>query len=385
MSKCWPGAALVALSLAASWSAAQEPAIPDPIEPEHVTVESEIAPGPNVFVVSPGRAGAGAVTILSVDDLDYKGNFATGMGTQLFIDPGAKIGYVASAFPERITYGPLKAYLQKFDVATLKTTQEVAVPPHMAQTMAQQPALAVSRDGKWAFLQNATPATSVTVVNLNTGEVASEIPNPGCWGIYLAARGSKFSSLCGDGSMLTATLDSDGKLESQGYTASVFDVEAEPLFVHSARVDGNLVFSTFNGKFVIVSDSGRTAKVVDSWSYTDGIDGDWAPGGYQILAYNEPNDVMFVTMHSEATNGSHKNGSQELWAIDMQAKRVLYRSFAEHLTHIAVTADADAPVLFGVAGENGSISRYEIDPTAKFAAKFAGSMEIMSAGYLVVE
>ena len=385
MTRRRPGASLVALSLSASWAAAQEPAIPDPIEPERVTVETEIAPGPNLFVVSPGRGGAGAITILSVDDLSYKGNFATGMSAQFFLGRDAKIGYVASAFPERMTYGPIKAYLQKFDVATLTATQEVDVPPQMAQTMAQQPALVISSDGNWGYLQNATPATSVTVIDMKTGAVASEIPNPGCWGIYLAPRGSKFSSLCADGSILTANLDSEGKLENQAYSPSVFDVETEPLFVHSERVDGNLVFSTFDGKFVVVSDSGRTAKVVDSWSYTEGIDGNWAPGGYEILAYNEPNGVMFVTMHSGATNGSHKNGSEEIWAIDMKGRHVLYRSYAQHMTDIAVTGDAEAPVLFGVNREDGSINRYEIDPTAKFAAKFAGSAAIMNAGYLVVE
>jgi len=385
MTRPWPGVPLVALSLAAPWAAAQGQGIPDPIAPERVTVETEIAPGPNVFVVTPGRGGAGSITILSVDDLTYKGNFATGSGAQFFLGPDATIGYVASAFAERITYGPIRAYLQKFAVARLETVQEVDVPPRMALTMSQQPALAISGDGNRAYLQNATPATSVTVIDMSTGEVASEIPNPGCWGIYLAPRGSKFSSLCGDGSMLTANLDSEGKLVEQAYSPAIFDVETEPLFVHSQRVDGNLVFTTFNGRFVVVSDAGKSARVVDNWSYTDGIDGDWAPGGYEILAYNEPNRVMFVTMHSGATNGSHKNGSEELWAIDMRAKKVLYRSYAEHLTHIAVTGDREAPVVFGVDEENGLVVRYEIDPSAKFAAKFAGSAELANAGYLVVK
>lgn len=379
------GAALVALTLSVSSAFAQEPGIPDPIPPEHVTVETEIAPGPNLFVVSPAWDGAGSVTILSVDDLSYKGLFATGLNAQFFLAPDTTVGYAASVFPERITYGPIRAYLQRFDVATLATVQEIEVPPQMAQTQAQQPALVISRDGNWAYLQNATPATSVTVINMSTGDVASEIPNPGCWGIYLAPGGSKFSSLCGDGSMLTANLDSEGKLADQARSDRFFDIDAEPLFVHSQRVDGNLVFTTFNGKFVVVSDAGRTAEVVDSWSYTDGIAGNWAPGGYEVLAYNQPNHVMFVTMHSGATDGSHKNGSEELWAIDMRAKSVLYRSYAEHLTHIAVTGDAEAPVLFGVAGEDGSVNRYEIDPTARFAAKFTGSAAIRDAGYLVVK
>ena len=385
MTKRWFGASLIALTLSTSWASAQESTVPDPIEPEELTVESEISPGPNVFVASPSWGGAGAVTVLSAEDLSYKGNFATGMTTQFFLNSDATVGYTASAFPERITYGPVKAYLQKFDVKTLKPLQEVELPPQFAQTAAQQPALVISPDGKWAYIQNATPATSITVVDLKSGAVASEIPNPGCWGIYLASKGSKFSSLCGDGSILTVKLNSKGKLSDQEYSDQIFDVEAEPLFVHSQRIDGNLVFSTFGGKFVFVSDEGKTAKIVDSWSYTDGIEGDWAPGGYEIMAYNEPNGVMFVTMHPDASDGSHKDGSEELWAIDMKNKAVLYRSHSEHMTHIAVTSDAEAPVLFGVDGHGGSVYRYEIDPTARFAAKFTASTEIQDAGYLVVK
>ncbi|WP_081811398.1 amine dehydrogenase large subunit [Hyphomonas beringensis] len=385
MTKHWFGASLFALSLSVSWANAQETSIPDPIEPEELTVEAEISPGANLFVVSPSWGGAGAITILSTDDLSYKGNFATGMTSQFALGPDEKFGYSSSAFPERITYGPIKAYLQKFDVKTLETTQEIELPPQMAQTAAQQPALAISADSKWAFVQNATPATSVSVVDLTAGEVVAEIPNPGCWGIYLAEEGSKFSSLCGDGSMLTVQLTSKGKLKSQAYSDQVFDVESEPLFVHSVRIDGDLVFSTYDGKFVTISDKDKKAKLLDSWSYTDGIEGNWAPGGYEILAYNEPNGIMFVPMHPDAEDGSHKFGAEEIWAIDMKEKKVLYRSHVEHMTHIVVTDDAEAPVLFGVNSHGGSVYRYDIDPTAKFAAKYTGSLEIQDAGYLVVE
>lgn len=385
MTKHWFGASLVALSLSVSWANAQETTIPDPIEPEELVTEPEIPPGPNVFVASPSWGGAGAITILSTDDLSYKGNFATGMTSQFYLAPDAAVGYISSAFPERITYGPIKAYLQKFDIKTLKTTQEIELPPQMAQTASQQPALVVSSDGKWGFVQNATPATSVSIVNMEAGEVVSEIPNPGCWGIYLAEKGLKFSSLCGDGTMLTVQLDAKGKLKSQAYSDPIFDIDTDPLFVHSQRVDGNLTFSTYGGKFVSVSDKGKKATIVDSWSYTDGIEGGWAPGGYEILAYNEPNGIMFVPMHPGASDGSHKDGAVEVWAIDMKEKEVLYRSHVEYMTHIAVTDDADAPLLFGVDGHGGSVYRYEIDPTAKFAAKYTDMLQIQDAGYLVVK
>jgi hypothetical protein len=38
-----------------------------------------------------------------------------------------------------------------------------------------------SSDGRWLFVQNATPASSVTVVDLKARKFAAEIPTPGCW------------------------------------------------------------------------------------------------------------------------------------------------------------------------------------------------------------
>ena len=379
MARILTAAAALAVGLSASAAAAQ-----DPIEPETLTVESEIAPGDNIFVVSTNWGGAGAVSIFSQDDLSYKGDFSTGMNAQMFIGSEGKVGYAASAFPERIMYGPIKAYLQTFDVSTLKTEDEVEIPNKFAQTMAQATALQVTSDGKWALVQNATPATSVSVVDLKSGKVRSEIPVPGCWGIYPSADPAKFSSLCGNGTMLTIKLKSNGKLAGQKYSEDIFDVDSEPLFAHPQRVGDNLIFTSFDGKFFEVSDAGDAAELVGKWSYTEGVEGDWAPGGYEVMAYYEPGGVMFVPMHSGATNGSHKDGSEELWAIDMKEKKILYRSTAEHLTHIAVTQD-ETPVLFGSNAHAGGLFRYEIDPEAKYAAKLTDEIEVPDVSYLVAE
>ena len=67
---------------------------------------------------------------------------------------------------KRITYGEAEMVLQAFDVATLRLVREVALPPKFAMLYPYGSMLAESADGKYVYVQNATPATSVTVVDV---------------------------------------------------------------------------------------------------------------------------------------------------------------------------------------------------------------------------
>ncbi|MFN3523618.1 MAG: amine dehydrogenase large subunit [Phenylobacterium sp.] len=377
MSGRWGAAYGVIAALISSTVLAQEP-----IAPEELKVEQAIKPGPNVYVTSPSWAGAGAISIFSADDLSYKGNYATGMTGQFALGAKGDVGYSASAFPKRITYGPIEAVLQTFDISTLKTTQEIEIPAKFAQTAAMQGALQVTPDGGRAYVQNATPATSVSIIDLKSGAVTAEAPIPGCWTIIPAEDGSGFSSLCGDGTMLTVKVGADGKPTGQAYSDKIFDVEKDPLFVHSQRVKGDLYFLSYKGVLYRVSDKGPAAKLVETIPIAAGAPGDWAPGGYEVMSYSAPYGVMFVLMHSGAKDGSHKNPSEEIWAVDLAKKTVLYRSVAKGLTHVAVT-QGKAPLVFGVNGHEGGLFRFEVDPTAKFAAKLTHQIELREAGYVV--
>lgn len=371
-----------ALALAAAFAlpplAARAADIPPPLPPEQISVEKTIKAGPNVFVSISSWQGAGSINVFSATDLAYKGNFGVGMQGQFALSPDASTGYVASAFPKRIMYGPVEVVLQSFDVATLATRQEVILSPKFAQISAQQGQLRVSDDGALAFVQNATPATSVTVANLKTGKATVEIPIPGCWQVHLAPGGRKFSSLCGDGSVLTVRVGPDGKAVGQIRSKPLFNVETDPLFAQSQRVDGDLMFMSYSGVLYRISDKGDAAELVDTFAFAKDVPGNWAPGGYAVMGYNAPNGIMFVLMHPDAKDGSHKDHSQEIWAVDVARKAVLYRSVAKGLNEIAVSQDAN-PVVFGVNNKTGGVYRFEVDPTARFAAKLTHELVVEDA------
>lgn len=341
--------------------------------PEVLTVEKAIKPGANVFVLDQSWKGASRINVLSADDLEHKGILSVGITGQMVYSKDRKTAYAMSAYATRITYGPTEAVLQEFDVDTLTLKREVIIPEKMAQVAPSSAVLALSGDERFAFVQNATPATSVTVVDLQAGKFLTEIPTPGCFGIFPTPAGSRFTTVCGDGTLATFEVKANGEASAPARSAKLFDPDADALFIVPERVGQDLVFPSFKGNLYRVSDSGKAPKLVEKFSVVEGIDGDWAPGGVDVSAYNAAHNVLFLTMHSDAQEGSHKNGAEELWAIDLKRKQVLYRSVVPHLASIAVT-NGKQPVLFGL-NEDSELIRYAIDPQARFAAKPTHTVE----------
>jgi methylamine dehydrogenase heavy chain len=344
----------------------------DEFVPEVLTVEPTIKPGPNIFVLDQSWDGASWVHILSAEDLtSIKGSLSSGVVTQFAMSKDRKTAYTTSVYAKRIMSGPTEAVLEEFDADSLVKKREIILSPKMAQSAPQLAYLEFSADGKYAYVQNATPATSVTVVDLEAGAVLTEIPHPGCIGIYPALEGNRYSSLCGDGTVTSYSFSADGKVNNPVKSAKVFDADDDPVYIHVLRVDNDLVLTSFHGNLYRVSDADETPSLVDKYSYLEGVEGDWAPGGVAIMAYNKANNVVFMTMHSEAYNGSHKNGAEEIWTISLDSKKVVSRIPIDiedsGISSLAVT-DGEDPILFAHDSELGVVYRFTIDPKAKFAA-----------------
>ncbi|KQT42049.1 hypothetical protein ASG43_17390 [Aureimonas sp. Leaf454] len=346
----------------------------DEFEPEQLTVEAKVRPGPNIFVLDQSWRGSSRLNVLSADDLSIKGNISVGLVGQVAFSSDGKTAYLTSAYAKRIVRGPTEAVLEEYDAETLKLRREIAISEKFAQTAPTTSALALSADGQFAFVQNATPATSVSVVDLSSGKSVSEVPTPGCFAVLPAASGAKFTTICGDGTLTSFTIAADGKASAPKKSEKIFDADKNALFIPARRVGDDLVFTSFNGDLYRVSDEDETPKLVDRFSFVEGVPGEWRPGGVEIMAYNRVHDVLFVTMHAAGKEGSHKDAATEIWAIKVGEKKLLYRSAVHGVKSISVTQDA-APVLFGSDPEEGVVTRYEIDPEAKFAAKLTATAE----------
>jgi methylamine dehydrogenase heavy chain len=369
MHKAKIAAVLAALTLIVDTVCAAEAGF----KPEVFTVEPKIRPGPNVFVLDQGWSGASQLNVLDGKDLGKKGNMSMGLNAQFMLSSDRKTAYTVSIYSKRISYGPVEAVLQVFDVETLTPVKEIILLDKTAQVASVKNHLALSADEKFAFVQNATPATSITVVDLEKGELTAEIPTPGCWGLYPAAQGRKISILCGDGSMASYAINDAGQPEPAARSEKLFDPDKSPLFVHAERVGDDWLFSSFFGEIFRISDAGAVPRLVDRFSYTTGIKGKWAPGGFAVMAYNPANALLYVTMHPNGRDGSHKDGAKEIWALDVNKKTVVSRSKADHIVSIAVTS-GDNPVLYGLNDEDSSVTRFTSNAKSGFALKPAGKV-----------
>ncbi|WP_222424590.1 amine dehydrogenase large subunit, partial [Yersinia massiliensis] len=94
---------------------------------------------------------------------------STGLLAQFLLSKDNKQLYTASVYPKRIVWGPTEAVIQQFDVKTLSLTKEMQTSPKMAQVSANINNFRLSANEKYAFVQNATPAASVNVIDIASG------------------------------------------------------------------------------------------------------------------------------------------------------------------------------------------------------------------------
>lgn len=347
-----------------------------PFKPERIGVEKQIKPGPNLFVMDQSWSGSTNITVLAADTLKTKGNISTGLIAQMGFSKDNKQLYTASVYPKRILWGETDAVVQRFDIATLSLIKEMTTSPKMAQVAANINNFKLSANDAYIFVQNATPAASINVLDAASGNVLLEIPTPGCWGIYPSADDNRISSLCGDGTVTSYQINADHKGYQATKSDKLFDSDKDPLFISAQRDGDHLIFTSFNGSLYLINDKEAKATLSDKFSYAADVKGKWVPGGFNVLALNQPNHLLFVTMHPNGKEGSHKDGAKEIWGIDMTSHKVVTRIKTADAISIAVS-QTEKPDLFalteGEDGEGATVLKYSLSDE-KFVGKQVGKV-----------
>lgn len=313
---------------------------------------------PNVFLFDDNFQVATRIHVLSGANLDYKGQIPSGYIVEPYLPPDGKTLYMATSYYSRYTSGTREDMIEVYDVASLSKKAEIPIPPKRAQAGPIRPLLQGSSDGHWLFVQNAIPATSVTVVDLRAGKTVGEIPTPGCWALYPAAtQANRFSTLCGDGTIATYTLNDQGTAATRRASYKFFDTDVEPLFTHAERDGNDLLFMSFTGTVYRINAEGEAPEVRDRFPINLTTPGGWRPGGFQITAFHAPTRTLYVLMHKDGHEGTHKNPANEIWAVDVDSQKVIARSPSAPMDVLAIGKDAK-PVLFGIAPESATAFRY---------------------------
>jgi methylamine dehydrogenase heavy chain len=314
----------------------------------------------------PAHAVDSKIRIIDGDDFSILGQLTNGSFGTFSISADRKTLFDATSFFSRGDHGTRTDVLEYYDTTTLKPRSETILLTKRAMSNQYSVFLVESAGAKYLMVQNATPASSISIVNLATKTLLSEIPTAGCFGIYASTKvPGRFSTLCGDGAALTVDFDSTGKETGRKRSATLFDPEKDALFISGVKMGAKTIFISFLGNVHIIDFSGEVATQETPWTFLDAKEqaAHWRPGGYSNIAYSPSNGQLYLGMHPDGQEGSHKTPAAEIWKVEVAKRLVTGRAKSDGANYLQVSKEAH-PLLFTVnvtADIQGSISRYDGD------------------------
>lgn len=291
----------------------------------------------------------------------FLGMIPTSYNGHMQLSKDGKSIYTMTTYHERVTRGKRTDVVEIWDSSALTFKKEIVIPDKRAQALNYRGIFRQTTDGKFIVLQNATPATSITVVDIQKEKFASEITaTAGCWSVIpLPNKPRSFMTLCGDGSLLVIDLDETGQVEAQQRSKPMFPVQDDPVFIAPGLLDDKAYFVSFHGNVYTANlgDSELTFEPV--WSLLDEKDKTqgWVPGGYNLIDIEQAHQRLYVLMHPDGKEGSHKNPAAEIWVYDLASKQRIARVPGRDGLSLSV-AQGPAPRLLTLDG--GNVNIYDI-------------------------
>ncbi|MGI9229348.1 MAG: amine dehydrogenase large subunit [Gammaproteobacteria bacterium] len=229
--------------------------------------------------------------------------------------------YVIDNFYSRGQRGKLSEVITIYDKRTLSPIDEVVLKEGKRAEMipSKYAARLIDNDSLLLFYKF-SPAMAIGVMDTDKRKIVNNIPLPSCAGVYpTGTRG--FSSLCSDGSMISYQLDKDGQVKSTERVAVFFSVDDDALFEKPALVGQVAYFPTFTGNIQEVDLSATVAKPGKKWPLASAAErkANWRPGGAWPAAAT--GDRIYVLMHENGYEGSHKDPGSEIWVYDTVSKK----------------------------------------------------------------
>jgi methylamine dehydrogenase heavy chain len=318
-----------------------------------------------LYTSSPGY-GSGDFAILNGDTLAVEGSIPGAHGV-LALDPAGRSFYVCESIWSLGNRGKRQDMVSVYDARTLNLTGEIAIPGRLL-VGTRTHNCDISAGGKFVYVYNMQPASSVIVVDLSQKRVASVIEIPGCAGAF-PWRDDGFASLCGDGTLATSSLSAQGQPGKLAHSARFFDADNDPIFEESVvdRDSGHAYFISYTG-LIYPAQLGAEPSIEPPWSLQEAAglpragtgvqELAWRPGGIRMLAWHKGTNRLYALMHVGA-HWSQRVPATELWVVDATAHKVLKRlALPEPMNGVAISQDA-TPLLYAVA-RSGTI--YTLDP-----------------------
>lgn len=325
---------------------------------ETLSVKKAVSAKNRVYVpdIAINNIQDGKLHVVDGDTGDYQGVIGTGFTGQVKLSQDTREIYIATSYYSRGQRGVKTSIVEVWDALTLAFKHEIVISNKRAMALNYKWLISLSSDGRWLFVQNATPATSVTVVDLRAKREVGEIDSPGCYGIYpVKSQPNRFGMLCGDGKVEMITLGANGNASARSVSETIFDPDGDALFIQGEPSGDIYHFVSFTGNVVGVDMSGAKARSAGKWSLVSDSERahGWRPGGYQPLALHAGSGKMFVTMHEGGAEGSHKSPAKEIWGFDLGSRKKVATLPGHDST--AVSTSADGAKLYAINALKASL------------------------------
>lgn len=233
--------------------------------------------------------------------------------------------YVPETHYSRGSRGERTDVVTLYDALALAPVAEVEIPGKRAINPLPRGNAALSDDDRFVAVFNQTPATSISIVDVERRRFTAEIATPGCSLVY-AAGDRRFAMLCMDGALLLVELDEEGREAGRLRSEPFFDPIADPVTEKAVRRGDTWLFVSFGGWLHAVDLSGAEPRFAEPWSLLSEADREdrWRVGGRQHLAVHEGTGRLFSLVHQGGPD-THKSPGTELWVHDLDAQRRVRR------------------------------------------------------------
>ena len=377
--RCLLGA--LALGSVAGGAAVQADAVPPPlpIEPTGVIQTLPATYPPSWFLVHDAaffHMGDGKVYVIdtAAETLaqQVKGTFNVSLIGNIVQSARRGEVYATETFHSRGSRGDRLDVLTIFDQQTLAPAGEVMLPTGKRfMGMPQRYALLLMNDDRWLGVANFSPATSVTLIDLDSRKIIGEIPTPGCVLVYPTGKAG-FSSLCADGRFLSTELAADGSVAKQTRTDVFFNSDTSPIFERPAVIGKTAYFPSIAGLVYPVDIGGSVAKVGEPWNLVPEAERaqNWAPSGIGLIDRDDQGR-FYIIMHPDATYGSYQGGGPEVWVYDAAAQKRVQRIKLQAWGLSLAVSRGENPLLMVVNPTDMSLEMYNTD-SGKFIKTISG-------------
>jgi methylamine dehydrogenase heavy chain len=259
--------------------------------------------------------------LLDADDDRFLGQISTGVGSIAPItSPARGQTYLPETYFSRGSRGTRVDLVTIYDMRSLAPVAEVEIPPRRADVVHAVALATLLDEGRFLAVYNFSPATSVSIVDVETRRFVGEIATPGC-GLVYAAGPRRFAMICGDGSLLLVSLDAQGRERARLRSERFFDPLADPVTEKAVRSGSTWHFVSFDGVVHPVDLAGENPVFGERWSLFTEAEraASWRIGGTQHLALHEATGRLYALVHQGGPHG-HKDPGSEVRVFDLATR-----------------------------------------------------------------